>query len=572
MLPYIVTAAAILFLLAHGWLSWAGLSHADATPGAAEAEAEAEPARSALAAPKTLPADEKSEHRPYAAYVSEAPTGKCAKDVSIVRPVRGADPATEEGITSFFQLQEFLAVERRQEAVPDAPAVSASAAEMIFGLADAADPGLQLVRRIQANHPGSPADHPGSPAVHIIVAPAEPGLTGKGSNLLHGVAAARYDWLLLADADIVAPSSDWLGRMLAKALASGRPVAAVPVHRGARGFWPTVYQTHINVTTLAEWLAYASRLHAGGPGGAVLLHRQQLEAIGGVAAFSRFINDDVALGQLLAAHGTPEEPGPLVISSTGSKSRSEAISLLARGAVLFRSLPALPRTAHYVVNYLYIGLLAVAAWLGPAWAWCGLAYLAARMLLSAWIAHLAGAAPLPAALVVPPMDAITLYVTVRTVATRRLSWAGRTYSLGRSGLVQATAGPPAAVPAAGGPPTSSEPPASTPEPPAAALPARYTLHVAGLARELPVVTLNEELAIASFVMLGDTELVDRCAEALSARLFGLDWDLAVGAEAKVIPLLHVLSKLLGRSRYVVVRKSVKGYMVEPRLNLLGGWS
>lgn len=35
----------------------------------------------------------------------------------------------------------------------------------------------------------------------------------------------------------------------------------------------------------------------------------------------------------------------------------------------------------------------------------------------------------------------------------------------------------------------------------------YTLHVAGLTRILPILLLTENLSIASFVMLGDTDLV-----------------------------------------------------------------
>ena len=42
----------------------------------------------------------------------------------------------------------------------------------------------------------------------------------------------------------------------------------------------------------------------------------------------------------------------------------------------------------------------------------------------------------------------------------------------------------------------------------------YTLNVAGFQRELPKVKIHDELAIASFVMFGDTELIEACAEQL----------------------------------------------------------
>lgn len=86
----------------------------------------------------------------------------------------------------------------------------------------------------------------------------------------------------------------------------------------------------------------------------------------------------------------------------------------------------------------------------------------------------------------------------------------------------------------------------------------YTLHVAGLVRILPILRLSENLSIASFVLLGDTELVVESAKRLAKQL--PEFDLIVGAEAKGIPLVHELSRILNKERYVIARKSVKPYM------------
>ena len=90
----------------------------------------------------------------------------------------------------------------------------------------------------------------------------------------------------------------------------------------------------------------------------------------------------------------------------------------------------------------------------------------------------------------------------------------------------------------------------------------------GLERELPVVTLagtNER--IASFVMLGDVELNEKCAQMLVDR-FRRDgllekFDMIVALEAKGIALVHEVARRLGYPFFVVVRKSVKKYMVKP---------
>lgn len=89
----------------------------------------------------------------------------------------------------------------------------------------------------------------------------------------------------------------------------------------------------------------------------------------------------------------------------------------------------------------------------------------------------------------------------------------------------------------------------------------YTLNVAGLTRELPIIKLSDELSIASFVILGDTELVEKTAKILAEKLPKVD--VLVTAEAKGIPLTYEISKLLNLKSYIVARKSVKVYMDSP---------
>ena len=42
----------------------------------------------------------------------------------------------------------------------------------------------------------------------------------------------------------------------------------------------------------------------------------------------------------------------------------------------------------------------------------------------------------------------------------------------------------------------------------------YTLHVAGLTRELPICKVNDHMDIAAFIMFSDVELTVACAKAL----------------------------------------------------------
>jgi adenine phosphoribosyltransferase len=93
-------------------------------------------------------------------------------------------------------------------------------------------------------------------------------------------------------------------------------------------------------------------------------------------------------------------------------------------------------------------------------------------------------------------------------------------------------------------------------------PAYYDLKLAGLERRLPVVEVAPGLAIASFVLLGDTALVEAVAERLAARPELAAAEILVCPEAKAIPLTHALARRLGLD-YAVIRKSVKSYMRSP---------
>ncbi len=90
----------------------------------------------------------------------------------------------------------------------------------------------------------------------------------------------------------------------------------------------------------------------------------------------------------------------------------------------------------------------------------------------------------------------------------------------------------------------------------------YEINVAGVTRQLPVVPISDSMSIASFVIFGDTDIVEPCARALAQRL-PKDIDYLITAEAKSIPLIYEMAKVMKMPRYLIARKSVKGYMVNP---------
>lgn len=93
------------------------------------------------------------------------------------------------------------------------------------------------------------------------------------------------------------------------------------------------------------------------------------------------------------------------------------------------------------------------------------------------------------------------------------------------------------------------------------LPKQYPIDIQGLKRQLHVFKVSDDLAIAAFIILGDVEACSFCANLLAEQIPQVD--VLITAEAKGIPLVHELSRVLGIPRYVVARKSKKTYMEEP---------
>ena len=94
----------------------------------------------------------------------------------------------------------------------------------------------------------------------------------------------------------------------------------------------------------------------------------------------------------------------------------------------------------------------------------------------------------------------------------------------------------------------------------------YELNVAGVTRQLPIMQVAPKLSIASFVILGDCEIVTKSAPFIAEKLPEIDF--IVTAEAKGIPLAHEISRLLNLPTYIVARKSIKPYMETPIVDVV----
>lgn len=91
----------------------------------------------------------------------------------------------------------------------------------------------------------------------------------------------------------------------------------------------------------------------------------------------------------------------------------------------------------------------------------------------------------------------------------------------------------------------------------------YLLKIGTIEKKLPIVRLGKGIRVASFNLLGDSEMVEEIAVKMVKKLAKTDFDVLVGPEVKVVPLLHEITRILRKKRYIVCRKNIHGYMVAP---------
>ena len=87
----------------------------------------------------------------------------------------------------------------------------------------------------------------------------------------------------------------------------------------------------------------------------------------------------------------------------------------------------------------------------------------------------------------------------------------------------------------------------------------YPIEIGGVKRDLRLFEVKPGLKIAILNILGDTEFVQACARLLAEKLEGHDYDVLVTAEAKSIPIAHMLA-VETKKPYIVLRKEYKVYM------------
>jgi ceramide glucosyltransferase len=241
--------------------------------------------------------------------------------VTVLKPLHGSDSLLESALESWFVL--------------DYPEL-----QLVFGVADADDPALAVLARLQARYPDRD--------VRTVIDPTLHGKNRKIGNLINMMPITKYDILLIADADMHV-ASDYL-RAVVTALQAPGVGLVTTLYTGLAG--SETLAARVGVAQINDGFlpaaALARRLGRQDCLGATMaLRRETLTAIGGLAALVEHLADDNVLGRLVRAQGLRIDFAP-VIPATGVM-ETRLRDLWAHGLRWARTIRALVPIAYFGV-------------------------------------------------------------------------------------------------------------------------------------------------------------------------------------------------------------------------------
>ncbi|MBD2325462.1 glycosyltransferase [Alkalinema sp. FACHB-956] len=145
----------------------------------------------------------------------------------------------------------------------------------------------------------------------IAAAPLPKGWTGKlwalEQGVNHAIAHHNPDYLLLTDADIE-HAPDNLKQLVAHAITDDRELVSLMVKLRCKSFWeklliPAFVFFFAKLYPFA-WVNHPNHRLGAAAGGCILVKRQAIERIGGIAAIHNALIDDCTLGQTIKKTGT----------------------------------------------------------------------------------------------------------------------------------------------------------------------------------------------------------------------------------------------------------------------------
>lgn len=226
--------------------------------------------------------------RRFAVGLADTPPPPALPPASVLKPLHRAEPG----------LAGNLGTALRQ----DYP----SGYEVLFAVADPADPAATVAEAAMAAHPDTPA--------RLLRDPRQHGSNRKVSQLVNMTAAAAHPVLVAVDADMRTPPQ-WLARVVTPLADPGVGVATCLYHAvpADAGLWSLLGALGVDWHFLpAAILGESVRRSSGCYGATVALRRDTLDGIGGFRAVADLLADDHALGAVVRRRGLRVAVAPVL--------------------------------------------------------------------------------------------------------------------------------------------------------------------------------------------------------------------------------------------------------------------
>lgn len=341
----------------------------------------------------------------------EASAAGPLRPVSVLKPLRGADPGLYEALRGHCA-QDYAEY------------------EVILGVSDPADSAVPIAEQLVREFPGR---------VRLLICPEALGANRKVSNLIQMLAQARHPHLLINDSDIQVPP-DYLRRILAHfedhavgmvtSLYRGRASETLGSQLEALGI-STDFIPGVLAARQLEGVSF-------GLGCTLAMSRKALDAIGGLQPIVDYLADDYELGHRIATSGMRVTLSKLVVET-----HVPAYSL----GGFFQHQLRWARTVRHARPASYFGMAlsfgqtwALAALLlsrfAP-WAWdlLGVTVLMRWMMaLAVGVGVLGDRQVIRSFWLVPLHDLLSVLVWLGSYAGRRIHWRGEDFILEKGKL------------------------------------------------------------------------------------------------------------------------------------------
>ena len=195
--------------------------------------------------------------------------------VSLVRPLCGIDNYAADTLRSTFELD-----------YPDC--------EILFCVASAKDPVVPIVQGLMSQYREVDA--------RLLVGDERISSNPKLNNVVKGWQAARRDWVVIADSNVLMPR-DYIQLLFANWRADTGLVASPPIGCRPQSVWAELECAFLN-TYQARWQYLADSCGFGfAQGKTMLWRRADLERAGGITALAKEVAEDAAATKVVRGAG-----------------------------------------------------------------------------------------------------------------------------------------------------------------------------------------------------------------------------------------------------------------------------